>query len=166
MPNIFFIIYSSVLAEVILFCMNKRKCLYLVSLPLSFQHGWWKELTFEIWIIVSFGCLRDIDELPVPGSACLLPINWQSSRWMDKKKQNFNEKSAYSSNSTAVRFNLLYVIANYSVTFTAHPLHNHSWEGKRTNMEHSNRFAIQVFGKNIPVWQSARREIMEKWEGG
>lgn len=81
---------------------------------------------------------------------------------MDKKKQNFNKKSAYSSNSIADRFNLLYAIANYSVTFTAHPLHKHSREGKRTNMEQSNRFGIQVFGQNIPVWQSARREIMKK----
>lgn len=99
-------------------------------------------------------------------SACLPPLNWQRSRWMDKKKQNFKEKSAYSSNSIADRFNLLYAIANYSITFTAHPLHKHSRKGKRTNMEQSNRFGIQVFGQNIPVWQPARREIMEKWEGG
>lgn len=81
---------------------------------------------------------------------------------MDKQKQHFNGKSVYGSTSIADRFNLLYAIANYSVPFTVYPLSKHSREGIRTNIEQSNRFGIQVFGKIIPVWQSARREIMEK----
>lgn len=81
---------------------------------------------------------------------------------MDKQEQNFNEKSIYGSTSIADRFNLLYDIANYSAPFTAHPLRKHSREGIRTNIAQRNRFGIQGFGKIIPVWQSARRQIMEK----
>lgn len=81
---------------------------------------------------------------------------------MDKQKQSFNGKSVYGSTPIADRFNLLCAIANYSVPFTAYPLCKHSREGIRTNIEQSNRFGIQGFGKIIPVWQSARGEIMEK----
>jgi len=81
---------------------------------------------------------------------------------MDKQTQNFNKKSIYSSTSIADIFSLLYATANSNAPFTAHTLHKHSREGIRTNIELSNRFDIEGFGKIIPVWQSARGELMEK----
>lgn len=86
----------------------------------------------------------------------------ECSREMDKQKEDFNEESVYGSTSIADRFNLFCAIANRSAPFTACPLPKHSREDVRTNIEQSNKFGIQGFGKIIPVWQSARREIMEK----